>query len=168
MLKTNFKFWRRTFLAVAISAQSQVFAANSGSGSEYPFVFHLIQAALWDEAIASDRTYFPPTYSQDGFTHGTANPDKLLTVANHFYQQTEGDWYCLRMTTESLRASGVTVVFESTAPVGDQLPDFEGSEDELYPHIMGGISAGAVLEVLPVERGEAGEFLRIQGLYPQE
>ena len=72
------------------------------------------------------------------------------------------------MTTESLRASGVTVVFESTAPVGVQQPDFEGSEDELYPHIMGGISAGAVLEVLTVERGEAGEFLRIQGLYPEE
>ena len=168
MLKTNFKFWRRAFLALAISAQSQVLAANSNSGSEYPFVFHLIQATLWDEAIATNRTYFPPTYRQDGFTHGTANPDKLLTVANHFYQQTEGDWYCLRMTTESLRASGVNVVFESTAPVGDQLPDFEGSEDELYPHIMGGISSVAVLEVLPVERSETGEFLRIQGLFQGE
>lgn len=132
--------------------------------SEHPFVFHLVQANLWDQAAQAAESYFPPTYSQDGFTHGTANPEKLLTVANHFYQEVTGDWYCLRMTEESLKSTGVSVVFESTAPVGDKEPDFAGSEDELYPHIMGGIHPSAVLEVHSVGRGGNGEFLRIEGI----
>ena len=132
--------------------------------SDHPFVFHLVQASLWNKADESGEAYFPPTYSQDGFTHGTSNPEKLLTVANHFYQEVTGDWYCLRMTTESLAKAGVSVVYESTAPVGDKEPDFAGSEDELYPHIMGGIHPSAVLEVHPVGRDGDGEFLWIKGI----
>ncbi len=49
---------------------------------DHPFVFHLVQASLWDETVAADSTYYPPTYDIDGFTHGTANPQKLLAVAN--------------------------------------------------------------------------------------
>jgi hypothetical protein len=74
---------------------------------EHPFVFHLVQATLWDQTIASDGTYYPPTYEVDGFTHGNSNRQKLLTVANHFYPDVPGHWYSLRMTVESLKASGV-------------------------------------------------------------
>ena len=79
---------------------------------DHPYVFHLIQASLWNEAVENNEVYYPPTYEVDGFTHGTSNPDKLLNVANHFYSEVEGDWYCLRMTVESLAATGVTTVFE--------------------------------------------------------
>ena len=164
MHQTYLKSWCFVFVLLAVAAQSSVSAENISAAKKYPFVFHLVQAQLWDEAVDSNSTYFPPTYQKDGFTHGTANPDKLLTVANHFYQGTKGNWYCLRMTTESLQATEVKVVFESTAPVGDHQPDFEGSDDELYPHIMGGISPEAVLEVLSVERNQSGEFLLINGL----
>ncbi|MEM7691528.1 MAG: hypothetical protein AAF194_03660, partial [Pseudomonadota bacterium] len=98
---------------------------------EHPYVFHLVQAKLWDPAVANNETYFPPTYKVDGFTHGTANPEKLLAVANHFYPQVQGDWYCLQMTVESLSVAGVKTIFEGTAPVGDKQPDFDGSDDEL-------------------------------------
>ena len=37
-------------------------------------------------------TYYPPTYEQDGFIHLTADPLKLLGVANHFYKSSIGDW----------------------------------------------------------------------------
>ena len=114
--------------------------------------------------MASNSAYFPPTYEVDGFTHGTSNPAKLLPVANHFYPEVTGDWYCLRMTVDSLAATGVETVYEGTAPVGDKAPDFEGSTDELFPHILGGIAPAAVLEAHPVRRAADGTFLSIDGV----
>ena len=131
---------------------------------KHPFVFHLVQATLWDQNIASDSTYYPPTYEVDGFTHGTSNPQKLLNVANHFYPDVPGDWYCLRMTVESLKASGVETVYEGTAPVGDIQPDFEGAGDELFPHIKGGLKPAAVIGTHEVIRGDKGTFLSIKGI----
>ena len=131
---------------------------------EHPFVFHLAQATLWDQNIESDGIYHPPNYEVDGFTHGTSNPQKLLNVANHFYPDVQGDWYCLRMTVESLKTSGVETVYEGTAPVGDIQPDFEGAGDELFPHIHGGLKASAVLEAHKVNRADDGAFLSIEGI----
>jgi len=131
---------------------------------EHPYLFHLIQADLWEAAVNSDSEYFPPTYDQDGFTHATANPDLLLNVANHFYQDVPGRWMCLRMTLESLKAVGTKVVFEGTAPVGDIEADFSGTDDELFPHVMGGIKPAAVLEVHSVTRSADGKFLSVAGV----
>ena len=114
--------------------------------------------------MENNETYFPPTYQVDGFTHGTSNPDKLLNVANHFYPDVEGDWYCLKMTVESLASTGVKTVFEGTAPVGDTQPDFDGADDELFPHILGGIHPEAVLNVHQVLRDADGTFLSIEGV----
>lgn len=139
-------------------------AANELTKADHPYVYHLIQASLWDTAVQENSIYYPPTYEVDGFTHGTSNPDKLLNVANHFYPDTKGKWYCLRMTVESLEATGVKTVFEGTAPVGDKQPDFEGADDELFPHIHGGIHPDAVLEVHVVNRNEEGVFLSIDGV----
>ena len=131
---------------------------------EHPFVFHLVQSKLWEETIQNDNTYYPPTYKIDGFTHGTSNPQKLLNVANHFYPDVLGSWYCLRMTVESLKDSGVETGYEGTAPVGDIQPDFEGAGDELFPHILGGLKPSAVLEAHEVNRAEDGTFLSIEDI----
>ena len=80
---------------------------------KYPYIFHLVQKSLWEEAIATNSTYFPPTYQQDGFTHATANPKFHLTIGNHFYPQVEGDWLCLRMSVDSLVATDVKTIFEA-------------------------------------------------------
>jgi len=131
---------------------------------DYDYVYHLVQARLWEPVVENDGTYYPPTYDADGFTHATANPAALMNVANHFYKDVDGKWYCLRMTEESLAATGVATIWEGTAPVGDKEPDFEGSDVELFPHILGGIKPAAVLEVLPVQRGEDGTFLAVPGV----
>ena len=128
----------------------------------HEFVYHLVQASLWQQSIANNSVYYPPTYDQDGFTHGTANPQKLLQVANHFYQDVPGEWLCLRMTVASLQASGVEVVFEGTAPVGDKPAEFDNENDELFPHLQGGIHPDAVLGTHAVQRTSEGEFLSIQ------
>ena len=44
------------------------------SETRFPFVFHLVQVSLWEESLESGSIYYPPTYEQDGFTHGTSNP----------------------------------------------------------------------------------------------
>lgn len=132
--------------------------------NSHQFLYHLVQADLWAQAVAASAVYYPPTYEQDGFTHGTANPTKLLAVANHFYQTVPGSWQCLRMTIESLAASGVEVVFEGTAPVGDKPADFANNDEELFPHLQGGIHPAAVVGLHEVERTEGGEFLAVVGV----
>ncbi|MEM1260954.1 MAG: DUF952 domain-containing protein [Pseudomonadota bacterium] len=134
---------------------------------QHEYVYHLIQADLWQRSKSTGDTYFPPTYEQDGFTHATANPAMLLPVANHFYTDVGGDWFCLKMTVDSLADTGVNVVFEGTAPVGDKAADFDGSDGELFPHIMGGIPPDAVIDVLPVSRGPDGTFLAIDSVAKQ-
>jgi len=127
----------------------------------HPYLYHLVQASLWRESLAKQEVYYPPTYEQDGFTHGTANPAKLLQVANHFYKDVPGDWLCLRMTIESLAACGVDVVFEGVAAVGDKPAEFENSGDELFPHLQGGIHPDAVVATFEVSRAASGEFLAV-------
>jgi len=132
--------------------------------SNPPQVYHLVQAQLWDRVVAADDIYYPPTYPIDGFTHGTSNPDKLLNVANHFYRDVPGEWYCLRMTVASLAGTGVETIFEGTAPVGDIQPEFDGAGDELFPHMLGGISPAAVQHVYAVTRADDGTFLAVEGV----
>ena len=73
-------------LAMVFAIQPGLSLAMDGENmkKKHPYVFHLIQADLWEAAkTTSDGIYYPPTYKQDGFTHGTANPEKLLTLMRH-------------------------------------------------------------------------------------
>ena len=132
---------------------------------EHPFVFHLVEATLWNENLKSDGTYYPPTYEVDGFTQGTSNPKKLLNVANHFYLDVKGQWYCLRMTVASLKASGVETTYEGTEnQQGISTRISMGAYNELFPRIHGGLKASAVLEVHTVNRAPGGTFLSIENI----
>jgi uncharacterized protein (DUF952 family) len=59
-----------------------------------PIIFHMCDK---DEFNAQNNTYIPPTYDKDGFIHFTEIPSMLLTVANHFYKESKGDWICLEV-----------------------------------------------------------------------
>jgi len=149
------------FLSFPLNFASASEANTAKYLEKYPYVYHLVQKSMWDEALKTNTTYFPPTYTQDNFTHATANPDFLLTIGNHFYQEVKGDWLCLRMSVDSLAATGVQTIFEGTAPVGDKEADFEGTDSELFPHILGGIHPLAVLEAHVVSRNKSGRFLAV-------
>ena len=85
--KTAFRITLATALAISpiVNLLGQ---SNQMIGHEHPYVFHLVQADLWHATLAEQGSiYYPPTYDVDGFTHGTANPEKLLVVANHFTQR---------------------------------------------------------------------------------
>lgn len=157
------KYWYTLVLLILVSQNS---VAASAAHTEkyvkkYPYVYHLVQKDLWNKALEENTAYYPPTYSQDKFTHATANPDFLLTIGNHFYPDVKGDWFCLRMSVDSLSAMGVRTIFEGTAPVGDKQADFEGTDSELFPHILGGIHPSAVLQAHDVVRDSEGRFLSV-------
>lgn len=124
-------------------------------------IYHLALQSEWQLATSSSAIYYPPTYKQDGFTHGTGNPDRLLEVANHFYQDSQGDWLCLAMTEASLADAGVIVKFEPAANVGNQDGALTDSNPELFPHLYGGISSAAVNGIYPVTRTSDGRFISI-------
>lgn len=162
-LKFSRQHWYMLFLMVFLSQNSTAAYEESTDKyiEKYPYIYHLVQKVLWDKAVEENSTYFPPTYSQDNFTHATANPDFLLTIGNHFYTHVKGEWRCLRMSVDSLSATGVQTIFEGTAPVGDKQADFEGTDSELFPHILGGIHPSAVLQVHIVYRDSEGRFLAV-------
>lgn len=133
---------------------------------EHTDIYHLVQVPLWEECKRTGATYYPPTYEQDGFTHATADPSKLIGVANHFYKSVQADWKCLKMTRSTLAAAGITLKFEDPSPVGTTpalTPTLSGNMR--FPHIYGGIpSSGVVVEERDVFRGPGGAYLGIDGL----
>ncbi|XOV86743.1 MAG: DUF952 domain-containing protein [Pseudomonadota bacterium] len=122
-------------------------------------IYHLVPVAQWR---AVESVYYPETYAQDGFTHCTRGRERLMEVANHFYRDSAGDWFCLEMSHESLEAAGVTLRYEPAAPVGEQKGELAGSETALFPHVYGGLPVAAVLAVYPVIRAADGTFLEVQ------
>ena len=80
--------------------------------TQHPYLFHLVQKPLWEKAQKTGEVYYPPTYTQDGFTHATADPNFLLEVGNHFYTDVGGEWLCLRFSVDSLEAVGIHTTFE--------------------------------------------------------
>ena len=147
---------------------SEVEPTQEALRTEFPFVFHAALKINWNIAKESEkRIYFPPTFEKDGsFVHRTADPDRLLSVLNHFYTESEGDWTCLKMSCDSLEKNGVKTIFEAPAPVGDTKPPKGQNGEKLYfPHIMGGIPVDSVLEELSIIRDKAtGKFLNVPGV----
>mmetsp|Transcript_22891 Transcript_22891/g.58383 ORF Transcript_22891/g.58383 Transcript_22891/m.58383 type:complete len:144 (-) Transcript_22891:346-777(-) len=124
-------------------------------------LYHLVAADLWSEAKQQGKSYFPPTYAQDGFIHLTADPEFLLGVGNRFYKNSpHKEWLLLVLDASKLSAK---VVYEPAAPVGD-IP--AAQEPVLFPHLYGTIDYPAVIAEVPVERGADGSFLSIPGIVP--
>lgn len=122
-------------------------------------LYHLVQTDLWDKTQSSGAAYYPPTYSQDGFIHLTADPALLLEVANRFYTDSQGDWEVLVIDPTKLTSE---VKYESPAPVGDKPAGDLGAKDEVkFPHLYGTIDYESVERRLPVKRDAAGKFLEV-------
>ena len=55
-------------------------------------LYHMCPRAAWESAKV-EAVYYPATFEKDGFfTHATGVPSRLITTANHFYQDSPGDW----------------------------------------------------------------------------
>mmetsp|Transcript_17144 Transcript_17144/g.24442 ORF Transcript_17144/g.24442 Transcript_17144/m.24442 type:complete len:274 (+) Transcript_17144:420-1241(+) len=139
--------------------------AHTSSDDSSDLLYHMCPKASWEAAKSSQSAYFPETFIVDGyFTHATAVPSRLIETANHFYQSSEGDWICLRLTRSALLKFGIVVKDEEPKPVGDTLLPEGDWQSWICPHILGGIPVqGVVLDELPILR-EGGRFLSILGV----
>jgi len=132
---------------------------------EHTDIYHLVQTPLWEKCKKTGETYYPPTYESDGFTHATADPSKLLGVANHFYKEVKSDWLCLKMTRETIAKAGIVLKFEDPSPVGTTPAlNTQQSGGMRFPHIYGGISPSIVIEERVVFRAADGTYTGIDGL----
>jgi uncharacterized protein (DUF952 family) len=84
-----------------------------------------------------------------------------LQVANTFYTDISGDWEVLVLDASKLTSE---VKFEEAADVGSKpAGELSGNAEKpaLFPHLYGPIESVALIERLPVERSQEGQFLRV-------
>lgn len=130
--------------------------------SKPELLYHMTTVAAWEEAKKAG-IYYPETYEKDGFyTHATGVPSRLLSTANHFYQDVQGDWVCLSFTRTALWKKGIHVRDEAAMPVGDKQVGSEWS-NWVCPHVIGGIPTDIVDTEFAMERSGT-KFVAITGL----
>ena len=137
--------------------------APADGDSEKPEVlYHMTTVAEW-EAAKAVGVYYPKTYAADGYyTHATGVPSRLLSTANHFYEDVPGAWVCLRFTRTALWNAGIHVRDEEAMPVGDK-PVSDGFSKWICPHVIGGIPTRIVRGVFAMTR-EGTKFTGIDTL----
>lgn len=150
----------------AVSAKLEALhgaAAATANAPAAEVLYHMCEKALWEAAKARGGAYFPPTFDADGFTHATAVPVRLVSTANHFYQDSVGAWVCLTFKRSVLRdRCGIIVRDEEAMPVGDK-PVGGAWGAWICPHVLGGIPVDAVDAEFPMVR-DGPKFLSIEGL----
>ena len=87
----------------------------------------------------------------------------MIETANHFYQDSDKPWVCLRFSRTALRKKcGITVRDERAMPVGSKAVG-EGWTDWICPHVVGGIPPLVVDAVFPMTR-DGSKFVSIDGV----
>lgn len=155
--------------AAAAAMETEPPPASDGAAADDPHpevLYHMALSARWEAAKAGDEAYWPPTFEQDGFTHATAVPGRLLDTANHFYQQSVGEWVCLRFARSALLRRGIVVKDEDPMPVGAKAADasWGGAAAWVCPHVYGGIPPAVVDREFVMTREAGGAFTAIAGL----
>ncbi|KAG8466417.1 hypothetical protein KFE25_002173 [Diacronema lutheri] len=126
-------------------------------------LYHMTTKKAWDAAKKSGTAYYPATFEADGhYTHATGVPSRLITTANHFYQDVEGVWVCVAFTRTALRDAGIHVRDEQALPVGDKQVSTEW-RTWVCPHVIGGIPPKLVHKVHPMQR-DGKRFVSITGV----
>lgn len=106
-----------------------------------PIIFHITSREAWDRAEANG-VYYPEMFSLEGFIH-CSTPEQVIQVANARFRGRAG-LLLLAIDTDRLDAD---IRYEN----------LEGGE-QLFPHIYGGLSVGAVVQVSEFSPGEEGSF----------
>lgn len=106
--------------------------------------YHLCPATVWDSQKA-EGSYLPEAFEQDGFIHATNGLEKLLWVANEFYQNDRRPHTVLVLDVSKL---------ESPVRYDD--------EGQAFPHVYGPLNVDAVVGELLVERGPDGQYVSFE------
>lgn len=109
-------------------------------------IFHITTREVWEGATPVG-SYRPEGFAAEGFIHCSTR-EQVVRVADARFRGQSG-LVLLCIDTERVAAE---IVYEN----------LEGGR-ELFPHIYGELSAGAVVEVLEFEPGADGRFSFPQG-----
>ncbi|HLL77395.1 MAG TPA: DUF952 domain-containing protein [Pyrinomonadaceae bacterium] len=104
-------------------------------------IFHITERAAWDAARPAG-SYRPEAFASEGFIHCSTR-EQVVRVADARFRNQHG-LVLLCIDAERVAAE---IVYEN----------LEGGR-ELFPHIYGGLDAGAVVDVLEFEPGADGRF----------
>lgn len=104
-------------------------------------IYHMAPHALWAEQ-ASSPNFAPPSLVDEGFIHCTAEPDRLLLVANTFYRDLPGAFIIIRIAPERLAA----------------VLRWERADGHLFPHVYGPLNKDAVEQIIEFPRLADGMF----------
>jgi uncharacterized protein (DUF952 family)/mannose-6-phosphate isomerase-like protein (cupin superfamily) len=127
-------------------------------------LYHMCPRAEWEAAKESGHAYFPATFEADDFlTHATGVPARLIDTANHYYQDSAGEWVCLEFTRTGLRHCGIFVRDEHATGVGDKPTSDDLMSTWVCPHIIGGIPVSVVTKERPMVR-DGPAFVAIEGI----
>lgn len=141
---------------------SETCKAPGGEKAKPEVLYHMTTKAEWDNAL-KEGVYYPQSYEKDGFyTHATGVPTRLISTANHFYQDVEGDWVCVEFTRSALRKCGIHVRDEEAMPVGDK-PVGDDWGSWICPHIIGGIPTHIIQKEYKMTR-DGSRYTCIEGL----
>ena len=104
-------------------------------------IYHMTPQAMWDAQC--DQSHFePPSLAAEGFIHCTAEPEKLLQVANRFYREIPGPFIIACIASQRLDAE----------------LRWEMADGHCFPHIYGPLNREAVNRILHFPRQADGAF----------
>lgn len=106
-----------------------------------PIIFHITTRNAWERA-AEQGTYRPEAFAADGFIHCSTR-EQVIQVANARFRGQTG-LVLLVIDSDKVTAE---IVYEN----------LEGGQ-QLFPHIYGGLSVDAVVEVREFAPGADGYF----------
>lgn len=105
-------------------------------------IFHMLPASDWQSQNRGDP-YVCESLSTEGFIHCTQEMERLIWVANHFYQRESGDFVILWID-EALVTAEIK---------------WEEADDHVFPHIYGPLNCDAVTRFIDFPRESNGTFI---------
>merc|ERR1719285_1099243 len=133
-------------------------------------IYHLCLSDSWNK-VKPMEDYRTKSLDDEGFVHCTEHPNDLIRVANLFYKDIPGEFVCLELDVDMIRAK--TVWEDPAHPkrhhdgmgfVGDKV-DTKKLDVIKFPHVYGGIRKSACIRLLKLARSKNGKFNKIIGLY---
>lgn len=106
--------------------------------------YHLAPREHWI-AQASNSSYLPERFEDEGFIHCTDTIEEVVAVGNRYYQSDTRPYVLLELDCERIAAP---IVYEDAG--------------KIFPHIYGALDVEAVRHVHPVSRDERGRFISIE------
>lgn len=103
-------------------------------------IVHIAPRSRWE---AADETYTHPTLERDGFIH-CSTPDQVADVAN--------------ANRDAFAAAEPLVLLCIDESLVDAEIRYEGDGSERFPHLYGELDCEAVIETVPFERNEEGQY----------